>query len=110
MRTPCKRRLVADDLRRSEQWSWRVEWEASSSTNWQARRINEKTKACQIAVNTLPSSATEVRNWLAEDHRHACRSNRNKASLRGIEAATHQPGWGFCGFFEKLRKETITIE
>jgi len=32
------------------------------------------------------------------------------ASLRGVEAACHQPGWGFCGFFEKLRKETITID
>jgi hypothetical protein len=67
-------------------------------------------KTCQIAINVLPSSATEVRNRLAEDHRHARRSKRNKASLRDIEADTHQPGWRFCGFCEKLRREEITIK
>lgn len=77
---------------------------ASSSTNWQARKINEKEKACQIAINALSSSVTEVHNQLTEDHRHVRRSNRNKASLRGIEAASHQPGWRFCGFFRKLRR------
>ena len=82
----------------------RVTNSASSSINRQARRVNEKEKACQIAINVLPSSATEVRNQLAEDHRHARRSKRNKASLRDIEAEAHQPGWRFCGFFEKLRR------
>lgn len=77
---------------------------ASSSINWQARGINEKEKACQIAINVLPPSATEVHDKLAEDHRHARRSKRNKASLRDIEATAHQPGWRFCGFFEKLRR------
>lgn len=76
----------------------------SSSINWQARGINEKEKACQIAINVLPPGATEVHDRLAEDHRHARRSKRNKASLRDIEAKTHQPGWRFCGFFEKLRR------
>jgi hypothetical protein len=78
--------------------------EASSSSNWQARMINEKEKACQIAINVLPSSSTEVRDQLTEDHRHARRSKRNKASLRDIEAASHQPGWRICGFCEKLRR------
>lgn len=77
---------------------------ASSSINWQARGINEKEKACQIAINVLLPGATEVHDRLAEDHRHARRSKRNKASLRDIEAKTHQPGWRFCGFFEKLRR------
>jgi hypothetical protein len=61
--------------------------------------------ACQIAINILPPSSTEVRDQLAEDHRHDRRSSRNKASLRDIEAAIHQPGWRICGFFEKLRRE-----
>jgi hypothetical protein len=65
----------------------------------------KKEMACQIAINVLPSSSTEVRDQLAEDHRHARRGKRNKASLRDIEAETHQPGWRICGFFEKLRKE-----
>jgi hypothetical protein len=57
-----------------------------------------------MAINVLPPSSTEVRDQLAEDHRHARRGKRNKASLRDIEAKTHQPGWRFCGFCEKLRR------
>jgi hypothetical protein len=79
---------------------------ASSSSNWHARSINEK-MACQIAINVLPSSSTEVRDQLAEDHRHVRRSNRNKASLRDIEAESHQPGWRICGFCEKLRRRRL---
>jgi hypothetical protein len=81
--------------------------ETSSSSSWQASSINEKEMACQIAINVLPSSLTEVQDQLAEDHRHVRRSNRNKASLRDIEAETHQPGWRICGFFEKLRRERL---
>ncbi len=76
-----------------------------SSTDWQARGINEKEKACQIAVNVLPSSATEVRNQLAEDHRHARQSKRNKASLRDIEAETHQPGWRSVAFLRSSEED-----
>jgi hypothetical protein len=64
-------------------------------------------KACQIAINVLPSSSTEVRDQLAEDHRHVRRSKRNKASLRDIEAASHQPGWRICDFCEKLRRRRL---
>jgi hypothetical protein len=60
--------------------------------------------ACQIAINTLPSRSTEVRARLAEDHRHTRRSKCNKASLLGIEAESHQPGWRICGFCRKLRR------
>jgi len=74
----------------------------SSSSNQQAESIDEK-KACQIAINTLPSRSTEVRARLAEDHRHTRRSKCNKASLLGIEAESHQPGWRICGFCRKLR-------
>jgi hypothetical protein len=66
-----------------------------------------KKKACQIAINVLPSSSTEVRNQLAEDHRHARQSKRNKASLRDIEAESHQPGWRFSGFLEKHNERSI---
>ena len=63
-----------------------------------------KKKACQIAINALPSRSTEVRTQLAEDHRHTRRGRCNKASLRGIEAESHQPGWRICGFCRKLRR------
>jgi hypothetical protein len=62
---------------------------------------------CQIALNVLPSSPAEARNQLAEDHRHARRSMRKKASLRDIEAETHQPGCEFCGSCEELRRGRI---
>ena len=78
----------------------------SSSSNQQAESIDEK-KACQIAINTLPSRSTEVRARLAEDHRHTRRSKCNKASLLGIEAESHQPGWRICGFCRKLRRERV---
>jgi hypothetical protein len=48
-----------------------LQW--SPSINQQASRINEN-RACQIATNILPSSSTEVRNQLTEDHRHERRS------------------------------------
>ena len=64
-------------------------------------------KACQIAINTLPSRSTEVRAQLAEDHRHTRRSKCNKASLLGIEAESHQPGWRICGFCRKLRRGRV---
>ena len=77
----------------------------SSSTNWQASSINEKENACQIAINVLPPSATEVHDRLAEDHRHARRSKRNKASLRDIEAQSHQPGWRSVAFLRSSEED-----
>jgi hypothetical protein len=49
-------------------------------------------------------------NQSTEDHRHDRRSSRNKASLRDIEADSHQPGWRFCGYLEVTQKRTTTIE
>lgn len=51
----------------------------------------KKQKACQIAINVLLSSVTEVHSQSAEDHRHACRSNRKQGLTpghRGSQSST----------------------